>query len=804
MNRIEQLRKRVLEQKPMICPERARFFTQSMLVNQADPIIIRRARAFAHVLENMSIYIGDIELFAGNQASSPKASPIYPEYSCAWLIDEFNGEPYHFDQRPGDKFYYTEETKQELLQIIDCWKDKSLYETFRRLLPEEINNAWNAGVIDDTWVSSAGIGNLLVDFDLVVHKGLREVIQRAKERRDALDLSLPGMIQQHWFLSSVILVNEAVIKYSHRVADFCEQQALKCSDSVRKQELLIIAENCRTVPEFPAKNFYQGLQSVWMVLMALHLESNGHAISLGRFDQYLNSLLEQDLKAGSLQKEQAQELVDAFFIKVNELNKLRSWPDTSFFLGYQMFVNLTVAGQKADGSDAVNTLSYLCVKACENARLFTPSVSVKVFEGTDNQFLTEALQATQVHKGGMPAFYNDTVGMDILRNMGIAEEDLYNWAPVGCIESAIQGKWDYAAKGPWLSVAKVLEITINGGVDPKTGIRFLDQEHDLSSYESMQEFVEDYKKALHYFMRLQAMTEHINDDLHVRLDQNAFRSSLVSDCIARGKSLIEGGAIYTAEGGPTCGSITAADSLSAIEDVVFTKKLATGAQILESLQANFTNSNTKNDGPGGQEILRYLKNAPKFGNDESTADHWAHLVTEYIGKTYQTDFKSPRYGKGPIPACYAMSSSPVTGNIAFGSMIGALPNGKLDAAPVNNGMSPCNGSEVHGPTAAIRSMNKLPSIWFQKGAIFNVRLSPDSMNSQEGINRVSALMRVFFQNGGQHIQFNVIDSCTLKEAQQNPDEYQDLMVRVSGYSAFFTPLHPDVQNDLIQRMEYEV
>lgn len=800
-NRIERLRASILNQKPMICPQRARLFTESMRHNQSDPIILRRAKAFAHVLEHTSLYIGADELFAGNQASSPKAAPIYPEYSCDWIVEEFTGKPYRFDERPGDKFYYTEETKAELLEIIETWKDSSLYETFRRLLPDEVNKAWNAGVIDDTWVSSAGIGNLLVDFELVLSKGLRSVIERARKRQQELDLTLPGSIQQHWFLESVIISNEAVIAYSQRVADYCESLARAEADPFRKSELQRIADNCRKVPEFPAQDFWQGLQSVWMILMVLHLESNGHAISLGRFDQYLYPMLKKDLDDATLTMEQAQELVDVFFIKVNELNKLRSWPDTSFFLGYQMFVNLTVGGQTVDGRDAVNEISYLCVKACENVRLFTPSVSVKVLDKTPNDFIIAALKATQVHKGGMPAFYNDTLGMEILRNMGIAEQDLHNWAPVGCIESAIQGKWDYAAKGPWLSVAKVLEITLNGGIDPKTGVKFFDQKYTLSTYPDMETLAEDYRNALHYFMRLQVMTEHINDDLHTRLDQNAFRSSLVDDCIARGKSLIEGGAVYTAEGGPTCGSITAADSLAAIEEIVFTRKIVTGGQLLHALRTDFLDDAEE---LSGREILQLVKSAPKFGNDEQAADKWAFFVTDYIGGTYQKEFKSPRFGKGPVPACYAMSSSPVTGNIAFGSMIGALPNGKRDKDPVNNGMSPSNGAELHGPTAAIRSMNKLPSIWFQKGAIFNVRLTPDSMNTLEGLRRVNALMRVFFSNGGQHIQFNVIGSETLKEAQANPEEFQDLMVRVSGYSAFFTPLHPDVQNDLIQRMEYDV
>jgi formate C-acetyltransferase len=785
----------------MICPERARLFTESMRTRQSDPIVLRRARAFAHVLEHMSLYVGDDELIVGNQASSPKAAPVYPEYSCAWLAEEFAGKPYRFDERPGDKFYFTEDTKREILSILDFWKDSSLYETLRGLLPDEINKAWDAGVIDDTWVSSAGLGNLLVDFGLVLTHGLEGIIDRASRRIMELDLTQPDTVQQKWFLEAVVIVNKAVIAYSERMADLCESKAAAEPREERKRELLEMARNCRAVPRRPAENFYQGLQSVWVVLMALHLESNGHAISLGRFDQYLYPLLKKSLADGSLNKARAQELLDVFFIKVNELNKLRSWPDTSFFLGYQMFVNLTVGGQTVDGKDAVNELSYMCVTACEDVRLFTPSVSIKVSEHTPDDFLLAALRATQVHKGGMPAFYNDTLGMAILRNMGIAENDLCNWAPVGCIESAIQGKWDYAAKGPWMSVAKVLEITLNGGRDPRTGVQFFKQEKDLSTYTSMDELALDYQNALHFFMRLQVMTEHINNDLHVRLNQNAFRSSLVEDCIGRGKSLIEGGAVYTAEGGPTCGSITAADSLAAIEELVFKDKRVTGRRLLEVLKADF-----KDDGksPNAQELLNLMRSAPKFGNDENAVDKWAFFVTDYIGSTYQREFKSPRYGKGPVPGCYAMSSSPVTGNIAFGAMIGALPNGKRSGAPVNNGMSPSNGAEISGPTAAIRSMNKLPSIWFQKGAIFNVRLTPDSMATPEGIKRVMSLIKVFFKNGGQHIQFNVVGSETLRAAQRKPEEYQDLMVRVSGYSAFFTPLHPDVQNDLIQRMEYDV
>jgi len=798
--RIKRLKNNIMEIKPEICPERARYFTESMKKTEGEPIVLRRAKAFYYVLDRMSIYVGKDELLVGNQASKPKASPIYPEYSIEWLKKEFEGDPYYFNKRPGDRFYYSKDTKEEILSLLDYWEGKSVYENLRKNLPEECNAAWDAGIIDDTWVSSAGFGNLLVDFKMVLKEGLRGVIERAKKRKKALKITEPGEIEKYWFLQGVIITNEAVINFSNRFSRRCKDLASIENDPVRKKELETMASNCLNVPEKPAATFWEAVQSVWMILLALHLESNGHAISLGRFDQFLYPYYKRDIENGIITKEQALELIEAFFIKANELNKLRSWPDTAFFLGYQMFVNLAIGGQTVDGKDALNEISYLCVDACENLKLFTPSVSVKVFSGTDPEIIEKALKAVQIHKGGQPAFYNDDAFMDILRNMGIDERDLYNWAPVGCIEASIPGKWDYAAKGPWLNVAKVLELTLNGGKDPATGRIFLKNDNNLRNFENMDNLMEAYKNQLHYFMELQVITEHINDEMHKQIDINAFRSSLVNDCIKRGLSLIEGGSIYSADGGPTAGTITAGDSLAAIDTIIFKKKLLTAEQVFHALKTNFEDDTTT---PTGEEIRQILWNkAPKFGNDIDEADQWVSSIEDYIGSTYQKDFHNSRFGKGPIPCCYAYSQSPVTGNIAFGSFVGALPCGREAGRPVNNGISPENGAEKNGLTAAINSIGKLPSIWFQKGAIFNVRLTEDTLTTKEGIKRVASLIKVLFIKKGIHVQFNVIGSETLRDAQVHPEEYSDLMVRVSGYSALFTPLDLQVQNDLIERVEF--
>jgi len=801
-SRIENLRETLFSTKPMICHERAKYFTETMMETEGEHIAIRRAKSFCNVMEKMSIYIKDGELIVGNIACSTKASPVYPEYSIDWIKKEFDGDPYNFDERPGDKFYYTEEAKQEILKAVDYWEGKSLYETFRKILPDDCNRAWDAGAIDDTWVSSGGLGNTVVDFELVLKSGLSGVIKKAEERLSRIDFSEPDQFKKYCFLQAVIMTNKGVIRFSNRFADQCEALAFTEKDTARKEELVALAKVCRNVPEKPAQSFWEALQSVWFILMIQHLETNGHSVSLGRFDQYLWPYYEKDKKAGLITREKALEMIEAFFIKCNEINKVKSWPDTSFFLGYQMFINLAVGGQTSDGKDATNELSYLCVEACGDLKLFTPSISVKWFEGTPDAFLDAALVALQQHKGGMPAFYNDLAFMRTLRNMGIAEEDLYNWVPDGCIEASIGGKWDFAAKGPWLNVCKVLEIALNNGKDPATGVQICEGYGDLTAYEDMDAIFDAFSKTLRYIIGLQVATEHINDYLHCEKDLNAFRASLISDCIERGLDLIEGGSIYSADGGPTAGSISAGDALAAINYAIFDEKLITKEQLKHALETNYEDMTTS---PTGEEIMQLMRQkAPKFGNDDERADKWVVAVEDFIGRTYRYECKNSRYGKGPIPACFSYSQSPVTGNIAFGTFVGATPDGRKAGAPVNNGISPNNGAEKSGPTAVINSVGKLPSIWFQKGAILNMRLMPNTLLSEAGRNRVIVLIKTLFAQYGQHIQFNVVDSDTYKQAQETPEEFKDLMVRVSGYSALFTPLSKAVQDDVIARMQMDV
>lgn len=800
--RIQRLRKELTEQKPYVDGERCKIFTESMKTTDGLPIIIRRAKSFYEVLDKMTVWVKPGELIVGNMAKNAKSSPVFPEYSAQWILEELDGKPYRWEDRPGDKFYILPEDEKIVRECAEYWNGKTLYDYVRKNLPKEVNDAWDAGVTDETWVCAAGLGNEIVDYKMVVEKGLEDVLTRIQEKKDSIDILDPDALKQLHFLEAAKLGNEAVLNYSNRLADKCEEEAGKTDDPEYKKELMELAEICRYVPFHPARTFQEAVQSIFMVLLAVHMESNGHAISLGRFDQYVYPLYKKDIEEGRITKEKALEIIECFFIKCNELNKLRSWPDTEFFMGYQMFINLAICGQTVEGKDATNDISRMCIQACRELKLITPSVSVKCFDGTTDEVLMDALEATIEHKGGMPAFYNDKAFIKILREMGIAEEDLVDWCPDGCIEASIPGKWDFAAKGPWLSIEKVLEITLNNGKDPATGTVFRKPDKDIVASSSMEDIFEEYKKTLKYFLDLNCLTEHINDEVHVRYDLNAFRSSLVQDCIGRCLDLVEGGALYSADGGPTAGTISAGDALTGIEYLVFDKKILTMEQLLHACATNFEDESTT---PTGKEIQMIMKNkVPKFGNDDDYADKWVVAIEEYVGHSLNHDYKSSKYGKGPVPCCFAYSQTPVTGNISFGSRIGATPDGRSAGEPVNNGVSPANGSERNGATAACNSVAKIPTIYDQKGNIFNMRLAPSTIANQESRQKILDMMRALFDKDAEQIQFNVVDNEVLKEAQKRPEDFPDLMVRVSGYSALFTSLGVACQNDVINRTEVEM
>ncbi len=796
--RIRVLRKKLFDVEHTICAERARLFTESMKTTEGLDNAIRRATGFAHVLSNMSLYIGDEELIVGNQASRPKAAPVYPEYSIRWVCKEFEGDPYYFNKRPADRFAFTQETKDEIFKLSEYWMGKCTYDRYPELEPESCKIARGAGVV--TVATTSGLGNYIVDYEAVLTKGLKGVMDHAQTRMDALDLTDGENVKKEWFLRATLIALRGVITFANRLADKCEELAMNAA-ATRAAELRGIAGILRRVPEYPARNFREGIQSVWIILLAQHIESNGKAISIGRFDQFFWDLYSADIRAGVLTRADALELIEAFYIKCNEIARLAPWSGTAFFQGYQLFINLTVGGEKRDGSDAVNDLSWLCVDACRELKLVTPSVSIRYNEKTSDEFTDYALRAVKEHAGGQPGFYGDKAFYRTLKMMGVSEDDIWNWASVGCIEACIPGKWDFAAKGPWLNTTRALELTLNDGCDPVSGARVCPGYGTLESFADMETLAVAYEKTLLFFMRQQVIIENIDDQLRVMHDVNAFRSALMDDCIERGKGMIEGGTVYSSDGGPVVGVNTSGDSLAAIEYVVYKHKLLSPAQLQHALLTNFEDDATEPSGGMIRSML--LERPPKFGNDLDAADQWPLRIQNFIGSNYQLQFKNSRYGKGPIPANYSLNLSPVTGNIPFGKTVGATADGRKAGMALNNGISPCNGVEKNGPTAAANSVAKMPTQWLQKGGIFNMRFSERTFDSEEGRRNIAAIIRALFDQYGMEVQFNVVGNATLKDAQEHPENYADLMVRISGYSALFTPLSREIQNDLIERTAFD-
>jgi len=794
--RIKGIRSSLLDIKPEICAERARYYTESMKETEAQPMILRRAKALANTLRHMTIYARDGELIAGNQASKPKAAPLFPEYSMDWIVSELN----EFEKRPSDPFTISEDTKEELRELLKYWVGKTNLDRVKAIVPEIVWKPQEMGLITDEWLVEGGFGNLIADYETLFKIGLNGYLKEAKDHLNSLDLLNPDDVRKINFLQAAIVTLEAVIDFAKRYSAELTKLAQSETDPGRKAELEQMAENCAQTPAGPPRTFWEALQAMFIVHDCIQIEGNGHSISIGRFDQTLYPFYKKDVEAGKLTREFALELVESFFLKCNELNKIRKWSDTEFFRGYPLFQNLMIGGQTKYGTDATNELSWIVLDATGELRLFAPSVSLRFHKKLNDDFLVRCVEVMNTHRGGMPATYNDDCIIPALLYEGVNAEDAYNYAIVGCSESSVPGKWGFsAAKGCQTNLGKVMELALRNGVDPRSGEQLCPGDGDLSTFKSFDEVMEAFKKQLKFFLEHGLMLDNLNELAHEELVPNAFVSAVIQDCIKRGKSLDEGGAVYDVSGGPAQGIATVADSLAAIKKAVFDEKWLTAAQLKHALDTDFEDMDTE---PSGEEIRQMLRNrVPKYGNDDDYVDMIAIDIFKYYASIYEK-FKCLRYGKGPIGGNYRINTSGVTANVAFGSVVGATPDGRKGGKPLNNGVSPSNGVEVNGPSAAIKSVAKLPYIHMGGGNIFNVKMNPKMFESREGCVKLASLIRAFCDLKGYHIQFNIVDAKTLKKAQESPEEYRDLVVRVAGYSAYFTTIDKAVQDDIISRAEF--
>lgn len=791
--RVAALKDEVVNATPYICIDRLRSITRAYSENEAQPNEMKRAIALREILKDMRIRISDGELLVGNQASSPRSAPLFPEYSWSWIEAEIDA----FAQRPGDRFIVRPEDRDEILELLRYWKGKTYQDKVLAMQPPEVLLDKKVGVLGWEGNVTAGQGHIVVDYEGLIRNGLRHYINYAQERFAQLNLTEVEDLRQKAFLQSIPIALQAVIDFSNRFAALAEEMAAAEERGERRAELLQIAAICRKVPEHKPDTFWEALQSVWMVHLCLQIESNGHSMSLGRVDQYLYPFYKADVEAGILDYTRAMELMECLYVKIFSINKVRSWGHTQLVSGYPTYQNIIVSGQSELGVDATNELSYIMVEALGEIRLSEPNFYIRYHEGIPRDFMELALKVVR-YGFGMPAIVNDRVVVLSMVNRGVALEDALNYCTMGCLEVQVPGKWGYRENGKSkFNLVKILEMALNDGCDPISGITNCKGLGRLEDFTSFDQVMEAWNQQLRYYMELQVKADNVNDYVNEKLVPDILCSALVQDCIKRGKHLMEGGAVYDMMSGCQVGMVTVGNSLQAIKELVFERKLITAKQLREAMDSNF-------EGPEGKRIQALLKNgAKKYGNDDDEVDNLTRLAFEPYAKEI-VKYKNTRYGRGPIGGHYIPATVTISANVPCGKSCGATPDGRNAFEPVNDGVSPVHGTELFGPTAVINSVTKLPTVLMTGGQLLNMRFSKKSLDTQEQFEKFCALIRTFSDNYGWHMQFNMISTDILREAKAHPDQYRDLVIRVAGYSALFVALDPAVQEDIISRMEYEI
>lgn len=787
------LRENLLNTMPSVCAERARYITEAYKKYEASPAVLRRAHALAHILENMTIYIQPGEIIVGNQASAPRAAPIFPEYSTDWIEPEID----EFSKRTADQFTVKAEVKRELLEeILPYWQGRTLYDHAKASMPEDVWTAQDIGVISGRGNITSGDGHIIVEIPRVLAEGLEGVIARAEKALEALQTATKmDSLRSKAFLQGAVITCRAAIRFAERYAEKAEALAATADDPEWRDELLQIAEVCRQVPGRPPRTFQEAVQSAWFIHLITQIESNGHSFSLGRFDQYTYPYFSADMQAGRLDRERALEMLEQLWLKLFSVIKIRPWSHTRYGIGYPTYQNVTIGGQTPDGKDATNELSYLVLEAIRETRLTQPNVSARYHSGTPDRFLLECARTIKLGFG-MPAMKNDEVIIPALLEKGVVSEDAYNYAIVGCVEAAVPGKWGYRNTGmAFINLLKVFEMTYNDGMDPMTGKRLCPGRGTLEQFKSFDDLYAAFLDQMAYYTRAHVSFDAVGDLVLEEMVPDAFCSALVDDCIGRGITIKEGGAIYDIVSGLQSGVANVANSLMALKKTLYDEKTLTSQEIQAALASNFA-------GIEGEKVRQKLLAAPKYGNDIEEVDQLAERVlTDYleIVKPYRTT----RNGRGPIGCNYAGSTSNISANVPLGQPVCATPDGRRAGEPIAEGVSNYHGTDTRGPTAVMRSVTKLPTIKML-AQLLNIRLSPSTLATEAGLWKLVQLLRGFQTLKGWHVQFNVVDSKTLLAAQENPDQYKDLVVRVAGYSALFVTLDKATQDDIIQRTVHDL
>jgi formate C-acetyltransferase len=784
-DRIRKLRERSVSTKPYITPERAVLVTEFYAgegASQSASTPVKRALALKYLLEHKQIFIDDGELIVGERGPAPKAVPTYPEICCHSLQDlEI------LNSRKKTPFAVDKETRRIYEnKIIPFWKGKSIREMIFGQMSEEWKAAYEAGVFTE-FLEQRSPGHTVLD-DKIYRKGMLDFNMDIKKSMRSLDfLNDPEALKKMEELKAMEIAADALIRYAERHAEKAREMQKKEKDPARRKELEKIADVCSHVPANAPRDFGEALQCYWFVHLGVITEVNPwDSFNPGRLDQHLYPFYKEGLEQGTLTKEKAKELLELFWIKFNNQPappKVGVTAEESST--YNDFALINAGGVKADGSDGVNELSYLILDVVEEMRLMQPSSMVQISKKTPDSFLKKAVEVIREGFGQPSVFNTDAIIQELLRQ-GKSIEDARNGGASGCVEAGAFGKESYILTG-YFNLTKILEIVLNNGVDPRTKRKIGLETGDPSDFSSFDELINAYEKQLNYFVDVKIKGNNIIERLYAEHLPTPFLSLLISDCVQKGKDYSDGGARYNTNYIQGVGLGTITDSLTAIKHEVFDEKNVRMKELVNALDANFdANENLR-------QVL--LNKTPKYGNDDDYADDIMRTVFEIY---YRAVDGRPNTKGG----YHRINLLPTTVHVYFGKVLGATPDGRKAGEPVSEGVSPVQGADRKGPTAVIKSVSKIDHVR-TGGTLLNQKFAPELLEDEQGMDKLGHLIRTYFKLDGHHIQFNVINAETLRDAQKHPEKYTDLLIRVAGYSDYFVDLSTELQNEIIKRTEHK-
>ena len=777
--RVIKLRNRMLRSTPKICADRALILTRVFQKHEHEHILRRWTLAFDAILREMTIYITDDEILVGNQASSPMAAPLFPEAATSWLEEDLE----LMESREQDPFLVPPQVKKGIKQILPYWQKRSMEYVYHCRRPRDIFDAEQAKAIRIK--SSGGIGHHLLDLRFVLENGLASIKLIVSDKISLYEMQ-DGNQDKILFWKALLQTCDSIIAFAERFSRKAYSLASKTSDQQRKQELESIARICNRVPLKPAASFHEALQCIWFLTVIAHIFQSGGGITLGRLDQILQPYLECDLDSGVITPSAAQELLDSLWLKLQELNVSRSSAIVTAWAGYEVNPTVNIGGQTAQGEDATNALTYMCLAAEQHIHMRNPQLILRVHNHTPKALWRNAVEVMRAG-GGKPSLISDQVCMSALARLGVPQEELLDFSIIGCAEptagdSRIMIRWS------WLCLPKILELTLNNGIDPRTGLLVGLKTGKAQTFAEFEDLLHAFECQVDHQVDL--ITRGINqiaDPLVAEMMPHLPFSLMTPSCIDQGLDVTAGGAERTWSVIWPIAPATTANALTAIGKVLFEKRETTWEKLQLALETDFIDT----------EPLRHkLINAPKFGNDDAFADQIGRRVV-------QTVYDAAEKRRNNFAGRFTTGFITLGANVHYGHFVGATADGRRAERALSDGMSPSQGTELEGPTATMKSVAKFDLTRAGSGGILNLKLNPAILNSEADIEKFIHLNETYLNDlRGMQVQYNIISTDVLRDAQAHPDAYSDLLVRVVGYCARFIDLSPEVQEDLIARTEH--